>query len=289
MRVPRSELLLGNRPQHFHVISRIVGRELILGEEEKSFFHDNLRNFESFSGVVVLSYCLMDNHFHLLIHIPAKPPEISEEEVFRRMRFIYSDKQIAEFQQRIEEEEAKGNSGYRERFLEGQRRRMYNLSEFVKEIKQRFSRWYNRNHDRKGTLWEDRFKSVVVEGNENALLRVAAYIELNPVRAGLVQHPRNYRWTSYAEALKGSEIARLGIQKLISGRGSLLEWKEAEAAYRGYFEHRSLLQAHRRQAVTNDGSPVAERSPTTGGAGKPDNLLERIRYFTEGLILGSRE
>jgi hypothetical protein len=61
---------------------------------------------------------------------------------------------------------------------------MYDLSVFIKELKGRFAQWYNQRHDRYGVLWAERFKSVLLEGGQ-ALAAVAAYIELNPVRAGL--------------------------------------------------------------------------------------------------------
>ncbi|MGA1658363.1 MAG: transposase, partial [Ilumatobacteraceae bacterium] len=70
-------------------------------------------------------------------------------------------------------------------YLEGFTRRMGDVSEFIKLLKQRFTQWYNRRNARKGTLWEDRFKSVLVEGEGDALVTMAAYIELNPVRAGM--------------------------------------------------------------------------------------------------------
>ncbi len=64
-------------------------------------------------------------------------------------------------------------------------------------------------------LWADRFKSLLIEGGE-ALAAVAAYIELNPVRAGLCADPKDYRYCGYAEALaKGSPLARQGIRTVL--------------------------------------------------------------------------
>tara|TARA_B100001123_G_scaffold354875_1_gene407626 strand:- start:165 stop:374 length:210 start_codon:yes stop_codon:yes gene_type:complete len=65
--------------------------------------------------------------------------------------------------------------------------RMGDLSFFIKELKQWFSIWYNRTHKRYGTLWAERFKSVLVKGVPASLKTIAAYIDLNPVRAGLVE------------------------------------------------------------------------------------------------------
>ena len=58
------------------------------------------------------------------------------------------------------------------------------LSSFFKELKGQFAQWYNRRHERYGVLWAERFKSVLLEGGQ-AVAAVGAYIELNPVRAGL--------------------------------------------------------------------------------------------------------
>ena len=57
----------------------------------------------------------------------------------------------------------------------------------MKLLKQRFTQWFNRQRGRKGTLWEERFKSVLVEGTGEVLATMAAYIDLNPVRAGIVK------------------------------------------------------------------------------------------------------
>ena len=67
---------------------------------------------------------------------------------------------------------------------------MGDVSAFMKELKQRFSIWFNRSHKRFGTLWAERFKSVLIENAASALRTVAAYIDLNPVRAGLVEDPK---------------------------------------------------------------------------------------------------
>ena len=80
--------------------------------------------------------------------------------------------------------------------------RMHDLSEFMKGFMQRYTQWHNRAHQRSGHLWEDRFKSVIVEDGI-AARTIAAYIDLNPVRAGMVADPAGYRWSSYGEAVGG--------------------------------------------------------------------------------------
>lgn len=72
------------------------------------------------------------------------------------------------------------------------REKWASISEYVKVIKQSFSRFYNNLHHRKGFFWSERFKSVIVD-NGDTLINCLAYIDLNPVRAGLVEKPEEYR------------------------------------------------------------------------------------------------
>src|SRR6202043_18280 len=114
-----------------------------------------------------------------------------------------------------------------QRLLQPYRRRMFDLSIFIKELKGRFAQGYNRRHGRYGVLWADRFKSVLIEGGE-ALAAVAAYIELNPVRAGLCADPKDYRYCGYAEALAtDSSVARHGVRTLL-GQPETISWNEVK-------------------------------------------------------------
>ena len=73
-------------------------------------------------------------------------------------------------------------------------KRMNDVSVLMKELKQRFSVWYNKSHNRFGTLWAERFRSILVEDRPEVVRTVAAYIDLNPVRAGMVEDPVDYRY-----------------------------------------------------------------------------------------------
>jgi putative transposase len=75
------------------------------------------------------------------------------------------------------------------------RNKLSRLPNYIKEIKQAFSWYYNKRHNRRGTLWGERYKSVIVEQGET-LINCLAYIDLNPLRAGLVERPEVYRWNS---------------------------------------------------------------------------------------------
>ena len=89
-------------------------------------------------------------------------------------------------------------------------RRMYNLSQFVKTLKERVSMWYNAEYGHEGCLWQGRFYSGVVEKDAVVKAVVAAYVGYNPVKAKLVASPASWRWSSYALAVsdRGSDGER---------------------------------------------------------------------------------
>jgi len=73
---------------------------------------------------------------------------------------------------------------------------IFSLSRIFQSANSLFGRWYNRIHERSGKVAEDRFKTLRIEDDES-LRRVMCYSDANPVRAGIVKHPRDYPWSSY--------------------------------------------------------------------------------------------
>ncbi|MFP4260460.1 MAG: transposase, partial [Opitutales bacterium] len=70
-------------------MSRVVGGEMLLGAREKEVFRRMLWRVADFSGVEVLTYCIMDNHFHVLVRVPERDRSISDAELLRRFRVLY--------------------------------------------------------------------------------------------------------------------------------------------------------------------------------------------------------
>ncbi|MFP4156340.1 MAG: transposase, partial [Opitutales bacterium] len=70
-------------------MSRVVGSERLLGAREKEVFRKMLWRVADFSGVEVLTYCIMDNHFHVLVRVPERDRAISDAELLRRFRVLY--------------------------------------------------------------------------------------------------------------------------------------------------------------------------------------------------------
>lgn len=287
MSLRRSVICDSGRSQVFHVISRVVDRNFIFDELEKDKFLEYMRLLEAFSGVEVLSYCLMGNHFHLLLHVPEKPKEISNDEVRARMLILYGQNKMAEIDSKIKEQCELGNSHLESDVYDRIRMRLFNLSSYVRDLKLRFSKWFNNENERKGTLWEERFRSVMVEPSENAMMRVSAYIELNPVRAELVDQPHEYRWCSFTEAVAGGNKARRGIIKIVEGLNGSTNWDKAHAIYRSYFLHQS---ASRNTKNPDKAADDYHDAMLHGGDLDQNEILKtRLRYFTEGAVLGTQD
>jgi len=164
---------------------------------------------------------------------------------------------------------------------------MYDLSSFFKELKGQFAQWYNRRHERYGVLWAERFKSVLLEGGQ-AVAAVGAYIELNPVRAGLCADPKDYRYCGYAEALaKGSVVAQGGIRTLLAEPATLC-WKEVSRRYRQYLFLKGSAGSPSKGRAFELGRAQQVVIQQQGQLSLAERLRCRIRYFSDGVILGSQ-
>ena len=281
---------------------------MLFGDEEKEAFRLLMWRLAKFSGVEVLTYCVMGNHFHLLIRIPKRevfvgrfvcdsPGGAGERRLLEHLRLLYSKAYLSRLERDIAGLREQGREAEVQRVLDRYKDRFCDLSLFVKELKERFSRWFNKKHARRGTLWMDRFRSVIVEGGE-CLRTVAAYIDLNPIRAGLVAEPEEYRWCGYAEALGGSRAMRRGLCRAIGW--PLGNWtKRGGRKSSGAEAYRCLLyedgveqlaDAGDRTVVRRRGLSAEEAREVISAGGKLghfDLVRCRVRWFTEGAALGS--
>ena len=270
----------------YHCMTRTVNGEFLFKDREKEVLRKMIRQVADFCGVEVLTYCIMSNHFHVLVQVPGEGV-ISDVELMRRYRVLYpKPTKYQEASVGIMETHLKAAGEEAEVIRRRLLARMSDVSEFMKALKQRFSVWYNRSHRRYGTLWSERFKSVLVEGRGNPLQTMAAYIDLNPVRAGLVEDPKDYRFCGYAEAVAGVAAATRGLIHIWSDHGA----KQVDSA----------LQAHRMlifgRHASEAGLPEMTRERAlkildeeNGELPKAVILRCRVRYFTDGVIIGSAE
>jgi REP element-mobilizing transposase RayT len=298
------------KPAIYHCVSRVVDRRFAFEDREGEHFRKFLRMQEKFSGCRVLSYCLMSNHFHILLEVPPMPEGgISDDGLLQRLSAIYSEAFVAVVGKDLSDARTAGNE-VRVREIHARfTYRMHDLSECMKTMLQRFTRWFNRTHARTGTLWEERFKSVIVESGV-AARTMAAYIDLNPVRAGMVKDPADYRWSSYGEAIGGGtkgngKKAREGLVRAwFCDQGEGLEaekWREVSRLYRrmmGLALGRTPGRGEVSQAAKGLGQTTMNTAEMLAGGDNETVLKDlglakmlrcRVRYFTDGAVIGSKE
>ena len=202
-------------PAAYHITSRIKNDDFLLEDDEDK--HDLLniiRRTAEFAGITVMSHAILDNHFHLLVHIPARQ-DVDDVELERRIRILWGAEKAEDKLERWRFWEAHGKTQLAEKERVAFRRRMFDITPFVKTIKELFTHSYNRRHETSGAVWgRSRFKSAAVASDFKTLATVAAYIDLNAVRAKIVRHPKHYKWCGLGAAKKGDVLAVSGIAAL---------------------------------------------------------------------------
>ena len=195
--MPRTQrLIINDETAVYHVMSRTALDGFPLGDIEKDFMLDLIRRYSSLYLSEILGVCIMGSHFHLLLKMFPEY-KFTDEQIKNRYVEFYGDERV-----------------FADGLIPSLREKLSNLSEFIREIKVGFARFYNRRHNRRGYFWGDRFKSVIVEKGET-LINCLAYIDLNPLRAGLVERPEEYRWNSLGYHVQTNE--RITFFPQISG------------------------------------------------------------------------
>lgn len=225
----KTRLVVEGEDAVYHVVSRVALGNLVLKDEEKHVFRKLMRKQAAFCGVEVLTYCLLDGHFHILVRIPFVE-KVSDNELVKRYSALYGDSNNRFRMTPDAVAHCLQAGGEKAAQLRGSLlARMGNISIFMKELKQRFTIWFNRSGENEGTLWTMRFSSVLVENVNEVLKQVAAYIDSNPMRLGLAQNFKDYRFCGMYEAMKGEANARSGLSSLFKR----MTWPAIAAEYRG--------------------------------------------------------
>lgn len=294
----------------YHVTSRICNKAMLLKPDEvKEKIWKWIFDIADFSGVEIYAWCIMDNHLHLLVHVPRvpqslwtdpsrepeswafgmRPPECNPPlwidrtttdlpsagdsprsadrcvdelplEVLsngRKLRcllrpevgFMLDDESMVAKLARLYSKTTAEDIAARWRKLrENQRgdevdaekvkycRRMYNISQFVKTLKERVAMRFNAEFDREGCLWQGRFYSGIIEDCREVLAVVAGYIDYNPVKAKLVSSPVAWRFSSWSLAVgggNGAAYCRRMYSKMLD-----CEWEQAKEIMQSVLDDR---------------------------------------------------
>ena len=277
----------------YHCVTRTVNGEIWWDDVAKKVLRKQLWQVAEFCGVQVLTYCIMSNHFHVLVSVPEKEgadAAVTDSELLRRYQVMYPNPRPHK-QSRVEvlEQILRDGGEDAEALRSSLLSRMHDLGAFMHALKQRFSIWYNKRHGRFGTLWAERYKSVLVQGEGSPLLTMALYIDLNPVRAGIVEDPKDYRFSGYAEAVAGKKPAKAGIGVIISsfmGQAKV----QAMSVYR-----KRLFGRGSTSGGGSDGARISRKKALKvlqqqdGDLALHEVLRCKCSYFTDGAVIGLRD
>jgi len=264
-RIPR--IMIAGEPAVYHVMSRTALEGYPLDDADKDFFVSQVVKLSKLYFAEVFGFCCMGNHFHLLVRMwPGE--NYSDAELKKRLNDFYGetrefgDGQLPSFRQKLE-----------------------SLSEYVREIKLRFTRHYNKRYGRRGYFWGDRFKSVVVE-NGQTLINCLAYIDLNPIRAGLVSRPEDYRWNSIGYHVQTNNKDRFLSLDFGLKEFAVLGYKGRLRRYRQFLYETGAMDSGKGGRL--DPNVVEREKRSDFELTRAQRFKYRTRYFTDSGIIGSK-
>ena len=270
--MPRtSRMLIPEEKTAYHVMSRTALDGFPFGDVEKDKMLNIIKRFSKLYFTEIIGFAIMDNHWHLLT-IMNPERNYSDEDI--KNRFIeFHGKEIC----------------FPEEKIPYFRNKWSNLSEFVKEIKQTFSRYYNKTHNRRGTLWGERFKSVIVQNGET-LVNCLAYIDLNPIRAGIIKKPDDYRWSSIGYHVQtGNKDDFLSLDFGLSEFGEMTDKERFRRYRRHLYEAGAINKTGNNNKRVIDKKIVEKERDRNFEITSPERFINRTRYFTDSGIIGSKE
>jgi REP element-mobilizing transposase RayT len=218
----------------YHVISKTVRGAFLLGEGEedrKQWIEDRLQELSHVFAIEIAGFAVLDSHLHLLVRLgPERVEKWSDEEVVGRWVQLFpprgKDRQPLPVTKAWVDQKL-GDA----KFLKQTRQRLADLGWFMKCLKEPLARRANRQDGCQGAFWQGRYKSIAVL-DEEALLATCAYIDLNPVAAGIAKMPEDSPYTSVRsrvehcreegrlEDLQAAREGRVAAAKRSEGRDS---------------------------------------------------------------------
>jgi len=228
----------------YHLVSRVAHKAFFFDAEEKCRFVDLLKRTVAFSGVRLLGWCVMSNHFHIFIYLPSEEP-LTDDQLLDRVKALYRGTQLVqvlaqwdEFKKEADEEAASGvTCGSRfEEFKNRLRVRMFHTGEFMRTLKQYLTNSFNGRRVHCGTLWETRYKVRVSKPNVKDMSEQLAYVDCNPFEAGNCANPADYEWSGWHAAVAGDEFAREMYRFVYSGKNAQFEESTSDMTWEDIVE-----------------------------------------------------
>ncbi len=221
MGAPRKDIVNVEVTRYYHCISQCVRQAMLCGGERqhrKGWIANRLRELTSAFAIGVVGHAPMDNHLHVVVRLePERALVWSDEEVVRRWLTLYQPKK------KIDQDDPDAVAAYIAEVVKDAdlvaeyRSRLADLGWFMKSLKEPLARMANKEDGCKGAFWAARYKSIALL-DEEAVVAVCAYVDLNPVAAGLARLPERSRFTSLLARITHIRGKKQGWETLIAAR-----------------------------------------------------------------------
>jgi hypothetical protein len=192
---------------YYHCVSRCVRRAFLCGvdthtgesyEHRREWIADRIKELVEIFAIDCCAYSVMSNHYHIIVHVDSeRAAGWSEQDVIDRWERLFSLPVIVERYRSMETLNNAERDVVSELVIKW-RKRLYDISWFMRCINEPIARQANQEDGCTGRYWEGRYKSQALL-DEKALAACMAYVDLNPVRAGMAETPEQSEYTSIAE------------------------------------------------------------------------------------------
>jgi len=298
MTQPRRSIISVEDTPYYHCIGRCVRRAFLCGKDEfsgKSFEHrkqwvvDRLILLTQVFSIELCAYAVMSNHYHIVVRLsPEKSKQWSQSEVIERWQKIYSGGTLASLYQ----SNSLLSDSQKMMFdsqTETWRERLSDLSWFMRCLNEHLARKANKEDDCTGRFWEGRFKSQALL-DESALMSCMAYVDLNPIRAGIAETPEQSDHTSVKERIREHLGKPSLASNLLNLEGDNLQSTGIPFDLNVYLElvdcsGRSIREDNR-GSISNDLLPILRRLKV-----EPDTWINQMNHFGKRWyrVVGSKE
>lgn len=206
MPIPRSHLIDLNVTPYYHCFNRCVRQEFLIGKDEqgkdfshrKHYFVALLKSLTEAFGIQVSAYAVMSNHYHTVLHVDKEwVLSWSDAEVIERWQKVTRTRELPTLER-----------------CAIWRERLYDISWFMRFLNERMARVCNKEDNKKGRFWDNRFKSQPLI-DEGALLACMTYVDLNVIRAGQAETLETSDFTSIQERLRIYQAEQASPQNLM--------------------------------------------------------------------------
>lgn len=256
----------------FHICSTVAGRRDEQPLLERGATRQLIEMIEHFSSIYfckIASFCILGNEYKLVVNVPRKK-RVNRKELRQRSRLMYPDnKKQAEIGQWQAEQ------------WDHYRGRLFDVSEYMRNLQAAYGRWYNRSYDRRGGFWAGRFESVLLE-NEEVALDCMLYLETSPVRVKMSKRPEKWPGSSFHLRDGAKADWMFPLTSLINQPNA----ETALAEFRQRLYYRADLAPKRGQGRI---PPEIIESEIERGFKEPGMNLQSQQYWSDGIAVGSKE